>query len=63
LNTKNQAEDLFGLDRLKELVFKNRHNSAQEILDNIVETVAKFGQQEKWQDDVTVMVIKRLPVS
>lgn len=60
---ENRDEDLFGLERLKELVFKNRHNSAQEILDNIVETVVKFGQENKWEDDVTVMVIKRLPVS
>lgn len=56
---ENRDEDLFGLERLKELVFKNRHNSAQEILDNIVETVAKFGHQSKWEDDVTLMVIKR----
>jgi sigma-B regulation protein RsbU (phosphoserine phosphatase) len=56
---ENREEELFGLRRLKELVFQSRHNSAQEILEAIINTVGSFGPQNKWDDDVTLIIVKR----
>ena len=56
----NPDEEDFGLARLENIVVQNQKKSAQEILEIIYQTVYAFGKKTKWQDDVTVVVIKRL---
>ncbi|MDZ7343967.1 MAG: PP2C family protein-serine/threonine phosphatase [candidate division KSB1 bacterium] len=53
-------EENFGIARLKALVVKNQNKSAQEILNLIFDTVYEFGNRTKWEDDATVVVVKRL---
>ena len=38
---------------------KHQHKTAQKILELIHETVFAFGKQAKWQDDVTVVIVKK----
>jgi phosphoserine phosphatase RsbU/P len=56
----NDDEEDFGLARLKKLIVQNQDSCAQKILEIIYKTVYAFGKETKWQDDVTVVVIKRL---
>jgi sigma-B regulation protein RsbU (phosphoserine phosphatase) len=56
----NRNEEQFGIPRLKKLVLKNQQRSAQEIMDLIFNTVFDFGQGKNWEDDATVVVIKRV---
>jgi sigma-B regulation protein RsbU (phosphoserine phosphatase) len=56
----NRAGEQFGIPRLKKLVLKNQHRSAQEIMDLIFNTVFEYGHDKSWDDDATVVVIKRV---
>lgn len=49
----------FGIRRLKDVVWKNREKTLQQILDAIFSTIYEFGGKEKWHDDTTVILIKR----
>ncbi len=60
LERHNNDDEEFGLSRLKNLLIQHQQKSAQEILDVIYQTVFTFGNQAKWQDDVTVVVVKKL---
>jgi serine phosphatase RsbU (regulator of sigma subunit) len=57
---ENQDEETFSIARLKQLVSKHQKKSAQKILDLIFEEVYEFGNRRKWEDDSTVMVVKRI---
>ncbi len=56
----NQQEEAYSVKRIKKLVMKYQKHSAQEILDKLFEDVYEFGSHNKWQDDSTAIVIKRL---
>ena len=56
----NRAEEQYGIPRLKKLVLRNQNKSAPEILDLIFDTVFQYGNGTKWEDDATVVVIKRV---
>jgi sigma-B regulation protein RsbU (phosphoserine phosphatase) len=60
LERYNNLGEEFGLPRLENLVMKYQHKSAQKILELIHETVFAFGKQAKWQDDVTVVIVKKI---
>ena len=50
----------FGRDRLVQAVIEGRDRPAAEIADDIIQRVREFGNRSPLDDDVTVMVIKRL---
>ncbi len=50
----------FGLERLKALAIQHQEKSAPEILQAIFDAVFEFGEGEKWEDDATLVVVKRL---
>lgn len=54
------SENQFGLDRLIELVVKNQQGSAREITETIFKSVFDFGNSANWEDDATLVVIKKL---
>jgi sigma-B regulation protein RsbU (phosphoserine phosphatase) len=60
LERLNGDDEEFGLSRLKTLIVQNQDSSAQVILDAIYQTIFTFGNETKWQDDVTIVVIKRM---
>lgn len=57
---ENPQEEPYSIKRLKKLVMKYQKLSAQEILENIFEDVYEFGNRNKWEDDSSVIVVKRL---
>ncbi|RPH94421.1 MAG: hypothetical protein EHM72_15605 [Calditrichaeota bacterium] len=61
IERESAPEIQFGVDSLKQLVIKNRRASAQELCQTIIQQVHEYGQKSSWQDDATVVVIKRMP--
>ncbi len=51
---------LFELNRLKDIVLKHQHKSSAEISEIIFQTVYTWGASTNWEDDATVVVMKRL---
>jgi serine phosphatase RsbU (regulator of sigma subunit) len=53
------AEDLFGVERLVDVIQANLENSAREIQSAILEAIAEHTQNAPQYDDITLVVIKR----
>jgi sigma-B regulation protein RsbU (phosphoserine phosphatase) len=60
LERRNSDDEEFGLGRLEKLIVQHQEKSAQNILEVIYQMIFTFGNQTKWQDDITVVVIKKL---
>ena len=60
IERKNKFGEPFELERLKNICIANRNLSAAEILDNIIEKAYHFGNNAKWADDITAVVIKKV---
>jgi sigma-B regulation protein RsbU (phosphoserine phosphatase) len=52
-------DEQFTVQRLKEVVAENRHRSAEEIGKQIFNVVFDFGKRKSWEDDATLVIIKR----
>jgi len=57
---QDKFEDQFGMKRFKELVVKNKDKSAKEIVNAVFSAVYDFGGRTSWEDDATMIVMKRL---
>jgi sigma-B regulation protein RsbU (phosphoserine phosphatase) len=57
---QNILGEMFGLKRLQDLVGLHHEKDADQILQIIFETVYDFGRPANWEDDATLIVIKRL---
>lgn len=55
----NKDEEQFGISNLKKFILENTDKSAKDIVEGIVEKVFKFGAKKSWEDDATLVVIKR----
>lgn len=53
--------EAFGLERLQSLIIEHQEKSAAELLEIIFTIVFEFGGGAKWEDDATLVVIKRMP--
>jgi len=60
IERESDKKELFGIERLKKLVLKNSGLSAKELVDLIFSTVYDFGNRTIWEDDASIVVIKRL---
>ncbi|MFZ2487395.1 MAG: GAF domain-containing protein [Anaerolineae bacterium] len=60
IDVLNEAGDDFGQDRLEALLFRHRHEHAQEIVDTLLRAVAVHVGTIPLFDDVTLMVVRRL---
>jgi sigma-B regulation protein RsbU (phosphoserine phosphatase) len=60
IERKNQNEELFGVERLKKLVSKQCDVSAEAIVQNVYDHVFEYGNRTNWEDDATMVVVKRL---
>jgi len=56
----NRNGEQFGIPRLKKLITRHQQKTAPEILDLIFDTVFEYGHRKNWEDDATVVVIKRM---
>jgi phosphoserine phosphatase RsbU/P len=59
-DAQNDAEEMFGDDRLKAVIKKNHQKSASKIADAILSEVGKFQHGRERFDDETVVVLKVL---
>ncbi len=57
--TKIKGNEEFGVERLVKLVQSNSDKSAQKILDIIISKISKLKINSFWEDDVTLIIIKR----
>jgi sigma-B regulation protein RsbU (phosphoserine phosphatase) len=55
----NANDELFGVERLKGVVLKNKNLSAENIMKEIFNAAREFGNNKSWDDDATVIIIKR----
>jgi phosphoserine phosphatase RsbU/P len=61
LERRDASGDFFGLERLKALVNANRTLSAGDLLERIFAEAQAFGaSRSAWEDDATVVVVRRL---
>lgn len=56
----NPEGESFGMERLQNLIIEHQKRNAQELLDIVFNTVFEFGRGAAWEDDATLVVIKRL---
>ena len=56
----NQNDEMFGKERLMELIKINKEEKAQDICQNIVHSVLEFCSERSPEDDITIVVIKRV---
>ena len=59
LERKNRRSELFEVERLKSIILENKNENADTILFRIFEAANSFGKAKKWEDDATVLVIKK----
>ena len=56
----NNRGEMYELDRLKKTVIQNQEKTAEDIVNLVFEEVYQFGGQTNWEDDATIVVIKRM---
>jgi sigma-B regulation protein RsbU (phosphoserine phosphatase) len=57
---KNEKNDFFGLERLKNIIIENCDKSAFEICTAIVDKVMEFKGAAEQRDDITLLVLKKI---
>ncbi len=60
MEARSPNEEMFGRERLKNLILVNQHKSAQEIYQAIVDAVDAFRGAGDQLDDITLIVIKAI---
>jgi sigma-B regulation protein RsbU (phosphoserine phosphatase) len=58
--SENPQGERFGKKRLREIIRRHNHQSSQEILQAITDALANHRQAAAQQDDITMVVIKKL---
>jgi len=58
VESMDAQDDEFGTDRLAASILKNRHRSAQEIVDSVLTDVDEFSREGTHVDDKVLMVVK-----
>lgn len=59
LERKNRRSEMFGFEGLEAVVNKYLDQDAKTIMNKIFEAAMLFGKGKKWEDDATVVVIRR----
>ncbi|MDB6028811.1 MAG: Protein serine/threonine phosphatase [Verrucomicrobiales bacterium] len=57
--TRNAAREMFGQDRLVELLSKNRHETADQLKKRLAEELAVFRSNAPLEDDLTFLLLAR----
>ena len=55
---ENENEEMFGKERMIEVLKKNNNKSAQDIAKSVVDAVLEFTKPKHHEDDITIVVIK-----
>ena len=56
--TRNPAGEMFGTDRLRQLLERHRESSAEQLIEQIVSALREFRGSASIDDDITLMIIK-----
>jgi sigma-B regulation protein RsbU (phosphoserine phosphatase) len=56
--THNEENEMFGLDRLREIIRKHAAESAEEIQQGVIDALRTFQGDAPQEDDITLVVIK-----
>ena len=59
LERPDAAGDFYGTERLRELILTHKASSAEEILERLFDEVKAHGEGRPWEDDATVVIVKR----
>jgi sigma-B regulation protein RsbU (phosphoserine phosphatase) len=59
LERRNRDGDFFGQERLQDVVREARAETAAAIVERVFEAARRFGQRRDWDDDATLVVLKR----
>jgi len=57
---ENEYGEMFGEDRLTELVVRNAHRGDDQIIEAVLESVHEWTASEELQDDMTLLLARRL---
>ena len=57
---RDKAGEFFGVDRVREIVREAQDRPAQAILDRLFEAAFAWGEGRPWEDDATIVVVKRV---
>jgi serine phosphatase RsbU (regulator of sigma subunit) len=60
LERRDAHGEFFGAERLREVVRDSESETADAILDHVFEAARDWGGSRPWEDDATVLVVKRL---
>ena len=60
IERRNEQNEQFGIDRLKALVRENLNLNPKEIVQLIFQTVEDFGSRVGWDDDASIVVMRRI---
>ncbi|MEM7346928.1 MAG: SpoIIE family protein phosphatase [Chloroflexota bacterium] len=58
--TRAEGQEMYGLERLIDIVCREAHRSAQELVDVIIEDIDEFREEEDRADDLTLLVTKAI---
>ena len=58
--TENTEGEGFGKKRLREIIRQHKHQSSKEIVQAVTDALADYRQTALQQDDITMVVIKKL---
>ena len=58
--SRDSSGDEFGYERLLDVVVANKHRSAEDIKESIIQTVWNYTDAQGYHDDITVFVVKWL---
>jgi sigma-B regulation protein RsbU (phosphoserine phosphatase) len=59
LERRDRAGEFFGLDRVRAIVREKQREPAAAILDRLFEGALAWGEGRPWEDDATIVVVKR----
>jgi sigma-B regulation protein RsbU (phosphoserine phosphatase) len=60
LERRDRSGEFFGLDRVRGIVREMQAQPAQAILDRVFEAALAWGEGRPWEDDATIVVVKRV---
>ena len=56
---KNLRSEDFGIDGIKKIVSENKDKHVKQIVEEIFNAASKFGKNKKWEDDATLVILRR----
>ena len=55
---ENKDKEMFGTDRLKEVIYQNKDKSPKELREEILEAINRFRKDYEQTDDLTFVILK-----